>query len=229
MLRDVVETDLPIFYEQQLDPTSTRMAAFPPREEWSVFLAHWKTKVLADPANCAQTIVWNERVAGYIASWSQEERRLIAYWIGREYWGRGIATARWRSSSATSARARSTRSSRLTTSDRSACSRSVASCGSAAPRPGLARSTSASTAWASLPRRNLAKPPGAGRQAPQNPEPVFVADAHLDHRFFQITKPRLGARPSLGSLAHLEGDRLTQAEIFDSATARSAIDAKTGR
>ena len=93
MLRDVVETDLPIFYEQQLDPTSTRMAAFPPREEWSVFLAHWKTKVLADPANCAQTIVWNERVAGYIASWSQEERRLIAYWIGREYWGRGIATA----------------------------------------------------------------------------------------------------------------------------------------
>jgi len=93
MLRDVVETDLPIFYEQQLDPTSTRMAAFPPREEWSVFLAHWKTKVLADPANCAQTIVWNGRVAGYIASWSQEERRLIAYWIGREYWGRGIATA----------------------------------------------------------------------------------------------------------------------------------------
>jgi len=30
MLRDVVETDLPIFYEQQLDPASTRMAAFPP-------------------------------------------------------------------------------------------------------------------------------------------------------------------------------------------------------
>ena len=92
MLRDVVEADLPIFYEQQLDPTATRMAAFPPREEWSVFLAHWKTKVLADPASCAQTIVWNERVAGYIASWSQEERRLIAYWIGREWWGRGIAT-----------------------------------------------------------------------------------------------------------------------------------------
>ena len=58
----------------------------------------------------------------------------------------------------------------------------------------------------------------AGRQAPQNPEPVFVADAHLDHHFFQITTPRLGARPLLGSLAHL-----------DSATARSAIDAKTGR
>jgi RimJ/RimL family protein N-acetyltransferase len=93
MLRDVVETDLPVFYDQQLDPDSTRMAAFPPRKEWTVFLAHWKTKVLADPANRAQTIVWNERVAGYIASWPDEERRLIAYWVGREYWGRGIATA----------------------------------------------------------------------------------------------------------------------------------------
>lgn len=93
MLRDVVETDLPVFFEQQLDPESTRMAAFPPRKEWAVFLAHWKTKVLGDPACGAQTIVWNEQVAGYVASWPQEERRLIAYWIGREYWGRGIATA----------------------------------------------------------------------------------------------------------------------------------------
>ena len=40
-----------------------------------------------------------------------------------------------------------------------------------------------------------------------------MADAHLDHHFFQITTPRLGARPSLGSLAHLEGDRLTEASL----------------
>ena len=93
MLRDVVETDLPIFYEQQLDPESTRMAAFPAREKWTDFLAHWRTKILSVPTCCKQTIVWNDRVAGYIGSWPQEERRLIAYWIGREYWGRGIATA----------------------------------------------------------------------------------------------------------------------------------------
>ena len=93
MLRDVVETDLPIFYKQQLDAESTRMAAFPPREEWTAFFAHWSTKVLGDPASCKQTIVWNDQVAGYLASWSQEELRLIAYWIGREYWGRGVATA----------------------------------------------------------------------------------------------------------------------------------------
>lgn len=92
MLRDVVETDLRVFYEQQLDAESARMAAFPPREEWSVFLAHWRTKVLGNPASRTQTIVWNESVAGYVGSWPQDERRLVAYWVGREYWGRGIAT-----------------------------------------------------------------------------------------------------------------------------------------
>jgi RimJ/RimL family protein N-acetyltransferase len=92
MLREVIETDLAIFYEQQLDPESTRMAAFPAREEWTDFLAHWR-KILGDPACCKQTIIWNGQVAGNIGSWPQEGRRLIAYWIGREYWGRGIATA----------------------------------------------------------------------------------------------------------------------------------------
>ena len=92
MLRDVVDSDLPIFYKQQLDPESTRMAAVPAREEWTEFLAHW-SKVLGDPTCRKQTIVWNEQVAGNIGSWPKEERRLIGYWIGREYWGRGIATA----------------------------------------------------------------------------------------------------------------------------------------
>ena len=94
MLRDVVASDLPIFFEHQLDPEATRMAAFPARERWEDFLAHWETKVLGDPVNGKQTIVWEGRVAGNIVSWtSQEGLRLIGYWLGREYWGRGIASA----------------------------------------------------------------------------------------------------------------------------------------
>jgi len=92
MLRDVVEADLPIFFEQQLDPESTRMAAFPARTEWTAFLAHWR-KILGTPACCNQTIVWNDQVAGYVGSWQEDGRRLIAYWLGREFWGRGLATA----------------------------------------------------------------------------------------------------------------------------------------
>jgi RimJ/RimL family protein N-acetyltransferase len=92
-LRAVVETDLPIFFQHQLDPESVRMAGGFSREDWTVFLAHWRTTVLGNPVSRARTIVWNGRPAGYVASWSQDAQRLIAYWIGREYWGRGIATA----------------------------------------------------------------------------------------------------------------------------------------
>lgn len=92
MLRDVIESDLPILFSHQLDPEATRMAAFPARE-WSAFLAHWQTKVLGNPATCNRTIVCDGVVVGYISSWPDEERRFVGYWIGREHWHRGIATA----------------------------------------------------------------------------------------------------------------------------------------
>ena len=31
-------------------------------------------------------------VAGNIASWEQDGQRLLGYWVGREHWGRGVAT-----------------------------------------------------------------------------------------------------------------------------------------
>jgi len=46
-LRAVQPSDLPIFFEQQLDPEATRMAAFPARSH-DAFMAHW-TKILAEP------------------------------------------------------------------------------------------------------------------------------------------------------------------------------------
>ena len=91
VLRDVIEADLPILFEHQRDPVAARMAAFPSRER-EAFMEHWQTKVLGNPANLAKTIVVDGRVAGYVASWEQEGRRLVAYWIDREQWGRGIAT-----------------------------------------------------------------------------------------------------------------------------------------
>jgi RimJ/RimL family protein N-acetyltransferase len=92
MLRDVLPTDLPTFFTQQLDPEATRMAAFPARADWADFVRHWETKVLGDPTCCHQVIVWNDQIAGNVVSWPQEEKRLVGYWLGREYWGRGIAT-----------------------------------------------------------------------------------------------------------------------------------------
>lgn len=44
-LREVQESDLPIFFEQQLDPEAARMAAFPARDR-DAFMAHWRKGVV---------------------------------------------------------------------------------------------------------------------------------------------------------------------------------------
>lgn len=57
-------------------------------------MAHW-ARVLANPNALARAIVYEGRIAGNLGAWTEPEtgRRLIGYWIGREFWGRGIATA----------------------------------------------------------------------------------------------------------------------------------------
>lgn len=91
LLRDVKESDLPIFFKHQLDPDANQMAAFPPRDR-EVFIAHWTDKVLSDETVTAQTILHDGQVAGNIVSWSNSGQREVGYWIGKEYWGKGIAT-----------------------------------------------------------------------------------------------------------------------------------------
>jgi RimJ/RimL family protein N-acetyltransferase len=92
MLRNVTEEDLPIFFEHQRDPDACRMAAFPSRE-WDAFMAHWREKVLADASAGKMTVLVDGSVAGNVVSWDQDGRRLVGYWIGRGFWGRGVATA----------------------------------------------------------------------------------------------------------------------------------------
>jgi RimJ/RimL family protein N-acetyltransferase len=90
-LRNVEPDDLPIFYEQQLDVDATRMAAFPARDR-AAFDAHWTTNILGNPAAIMQTILLDGQVAGNIGSWRQDGVRLVGYWIGKEHWGKGVAT-----------------------------------------------------------------------------------------------------------------------------------------
>ena len=91
-LRDVIENDLSIFYKQQLDPEATQMAAFPSRSE-EAFMDHWQNKVLANDSGQVKTILFNGEVAGNIVCFEQLGEREVGYWLGKEYWGKGIATA----------------------------------------------------------------------------------------------------------------------------------------
>ena len=90
LLRDVIDDDIPIFFEQQNDPEAIEMAAFPPRE-WEAFAAHW-AKIRADESCVLKTIVSDGLVAGNIGSWPRDGKRYVGYWLGREFWGKGLAT-----------------------------------------------------------------------------------------------------------------------------------------
>ena len=90
LLRDVTEDDLPIFFEHQLDPDANQMAAFPARDR-NAFMGHW-FRILCDETIVKKTILFDGHVAGNIVSWKESGQRLVGYWIGKNYWGKGVAT-----------------------------------------------------------------------------------------------------------------------------------------
>lgn len=89
-LRDVIDSDLPVFFQQQNDAEANRQANFPARDE-AAFMARW-AKSMADQSNYVRTIVVDDQVVGNIVSFMLNGQREVGYWLGREYWGRGYAT-----------------------------------------------------------------------------------------------------------------------------------------
>lgn len=92
-LRDVLPDDLPIFFQQQQDPDANYMAAFVSRDpsDRQAFDAHWQ-KIMSDDTVVNKTILYNGEVAGNIAKFIMFGQPEIGYWLGREFWGKGIAT-----------------------------------------------------------------------------------------------------------------------------------------
>lgn len=89
-LRRVEHEDLDVFFDHQTDPRAFEMAGVPARER-DQFAEHW-AKVLADDTLVKRTIVADGAVAGYLGSWPDDGQQLLGYWVGREFWGRGVAT-----------------------------------------------------------------------------------------------------------------------------------------
>jgi RimJ/RimL family protein N-acetyltransferase len=91
VLREVRDSDLGIFYDFQLEPGALEMAAFSPRRKKEDHVAHWK-KVLDDETMIARTIILGDAAVGNVVSWLHEGNRIVGYWIGKDHWGKGIAT-----------------------------------------------------------------------------------------------------------------------------------------
>jgi RimJ/RimL family protein N-acetyltransferase len=90
-LRETIDADLGTLFEFQADLKASAMAAFPSRDR-PAFLEH-EAKIKTDPSAITRTIVAGGRVVGWIGSWEAEGERDVGFWIGRDHWGNGYATA----------------------------------------------------------------------------------------------------------------------------------------
>ena len=93
-LRDLIDADLPLFFQHQLDPGANHMAAFTGGDpaDRLAFDRHW-TRIRADATITIRTILADNEVAGHVAKFERDCEPEITYWLGRPYWGKGIATA----------------------------------------------------------------------------------------------------------------------------------------
>ncbi len=91
-LRPLEEADVEVFFEHQADQVAATMAAFPSRDRAAHF-DHWARNIRGNPRGIVRTALVDGTVAGNVLSWVDAELgRLMGYWIGREFWGGGIAT-----------------------------------------------------------------------------------------------------------------------------------------
>ncbi|MFI9174735.1 GNAT family N-acetyltransferase [Streptomyces lincolnensis] len=93
VLREVHDSDLPVFFRQMNDPEALRMAAFTPKDpaDRDAFEAQWKRNRASDAV--LRTVLADGDVVGSAAVYGEPGEREVTYWVDRAYWGRGIATA----------------------------------------------------------------------------------------------------------------------------------------
>ncbi|MFK4149000.1 GNAT family N-acetyltransferase [Streptomyces sp. NPDC004065] len=93
-IREVHDSDLPVFFRHMNDPEALRMAAFTPKDpaDRDAFDAHW-SRIRDDSGNVLRTILAGGDVVGSAAVYGEPGEREVTYWVDRAHWGRGIATA----------------------------------------------------------------------------------------------------------------------------------------
>ncbi|WP_338895458.1 GNAT family N-acetyltransferase [Streptomyces sp. TG1A-60] len=93
-LREVRDSDLPFFWKHLSDPEAQRLAAVTRDYHYDrdLFDSHW-ARVRAEPDVQMRTVLADDEVVGHVAVFGPPGEREVTYWIDREYWGRGTATA----------------------------------------------------------------------------------------------------------------------------------------
>ena len=94
VLRPTEVSDLQSFFIFQLDDEANYLAAFTAKDptDKAAYLQKY-TKFLDEPSITSRTIMVNNIIAGSISKFEIEGRAEITYWIDRNFWGKGVATA----------------------------------------------------------------------------------------------------------------------------------------
>lgn len=93
-LRKTELADLEFLFLFQLDAEANYLAAFTSKE--SANKAHFlekQSRFLHDQTINMSTILVGDSIVGSIAKFEREGDAEITYWIDKEFWGKGIATA----------------------------------------------------------------------------------------------------------------------------------------
>lgn len=93
VLREIEDRDLDVLFEHATDREAISMAAFISADfdDRDAYHARW-AKIRRDPTTTNRVIETDGRVVGHIASFDLDGKREVTYWIGRQHWGKGIAT-----------------------------------------------------------------------------------------------------------------------------------------
>jgi RimJ/RimL family protein N-acetyltransferase len=93
-LREVTAADVLVFFEHQRDPEAVRMAAFTSADpsDRAAFLVRW-ARILADDSVVTRTVVFDGEVVGHVGGFTRFGGPEVTFWIDREHWGKGLATA----------------------------------------------------------------------------------------------------------------------------------------
>jgi len=93
-LRPTKIADLAVLFQFQLDKEANYLAAFTSKDplDKEAYLEKF-TKHLNDPTINMQTILLGETIVGSIAKFETRGDTEITYWIDKNYWRKGIASA----------------------------------------------------------------------------------------------------------------------------------------
>jgi RimJ/RimL family protein N-acetyltransferase len=92
-LREMTPDDIPHFFRHQLDADANYMAGFGSDDptDHLAFVNRWM-KIITDETVIKKTVFFGDEIAGHVLHFEQLGKPAVAYWTGREYWGKGITT-----------------------------------------------------------------------------------------------------------------------------------------